>query len=125
MRKKKICDDNIELNFDERSFQQVYDEEYEEYDQSQSFQRQLDRYQEQKKKRPRDRQFYVKGADLIEQIRKYQKSKREDAEKRGVPLEQGQRYYFLVAWCNDFENSNTIFNASKILWIFIQRLDGS
>lgn len=33
-------------------------------------------------------EYYVKGADLIEEIKKYQISKREDAEKRGVSYEE-------------------------------------
>jgi hypothetical protein len=33
-------------------------------------------------------EYYVKGAELIEEIRKYQESKKLDAEKRGVPLEK-------------------------------------
>lgn len=36
-------------------------------------------------------EYYVKGAELIEEIRKYQESKKLDAEKRGVPLEERKR----------------------------------
>lgn len=87
MRKKRINDDvNDELNEKQNSTNQStyqFDDQFE-------FQKQISFLDEQKKKKPRDREFYVKGADLIEEIRKYQKSKQEDAEKRGVPLEQGQ-----------------------------------
>lgn len=43
----------------------------------------------QKRKKSSD-QYYVKGSDLLEEIKKYQQSKKEDAEKRGVPLEEGK-----------------------------------
>lgn len=87
MRKKRINDDvNDELNEKYNSINQFDDQ----FDDQFGFQKQISFLDEQKKKKPKDREFYVKGADLIEEIRKYQKSKLEDAEKRGVPLEQGQ-----------------------------------
>ena len=36
-------------------------------------------------------EYYVKGADLIEEIKKYHQTKKEDAERRGVPLSERQR----------------------------------
>ena len=48
----------------------------------------LNKYKLSKKKKPREREYYVKGADLIAEIKKYQDSKRADAEARGVPLEE-------------------------------------
>ena len=44
-----------------------------------------------KKKKPKEREYYVKGADLIAEIKKYQESKQKDAENRGVPLEERKR----------------------------------
>ena len=40
-------------------------------------------------KRTKSKEYYVKGADLKQQIRKYQQSKRLDAQQRGVPYQQG------------------------------------
>lgn len=83
-RKQDIEDDIEQLNL------QNIQEDSTEFQYSDEYQKQLNKFEEQKKKRPRDRQFYVKGADLIQEIRKYQESKKLDAEKRGVPLEEGQ-----------------------------------
>ena len=47
-----------------------------------------------KKKRIRRKstdEYYVKGAELIEEIKKYQISKKADAENRGVPFEERTR----------------------------------
>lgn len=54
------------------------------------YQRQLAKLEQQNNKRTRNKEYYVKGSELKAQIEKYQKSKREDAEKRGVPYEEGQ-----------------------------------
>ena len=54
------------------------------------YQRQIAKLEHQNNKRTRNKQYYVKGSELKAQIEKYQKSKREDAEKRGVPYEEGQ-----------------------------------
>lgn len=43
---------------------------------------------EKRKRRRSPEEFYVKGADLIEEIKKYQQSKREDAEINGIPYEE-------------------------------------
>lgn len=48
----------------------------------------LKKLDKEKKKKPREREYYVKGADLIAEIKKYQESKKADAEARGVPLEE-------------------------------------
>lgn len=50
--------------------------------------KELNKLAKEKKKKPREREYYVKGADLIAEIKKYQDSKRADAEARGVPLEE-------------------------------------
>lgn len=50
-----------------------------------------------KKKRIRRKstdEYYVKGAELIEEIKKYQISKKADAENRGVPFEERTRRNF-------------------------------
>ena len=54
------------------------------------YQRQIEKLEQQNNKRTRNKEYYVKGSELKAQIEKYQKSKREDAEKRGVPYEEGQ-----------------------------------
>lgn len=54
------------------------------------YQRQIAKLEHQNNKRTRNKEYYVKGSELKAQIEKYQKSKREDAEKRGVPYEEGQ-----------------------------------
>lgn len=54
------------------------------------YQKQLAKLEQQNNKRTRNKEYYVKGSELRAQIEKYQKSKREDAEKRGVPYEEGQ-----------------------------------
>ena len=54
------------------------------------YQKQIEKLQQQNNKRTRNKEYYVKGSELKAQIEKYQKSKREDAEKRGVPYEEGQ-----------------------------------
>ena len=41
-------------------------------------------------------EHYVKGSELIEEIKKYQISKHADAENRGVPLEERQTVLFLM-----------------------------
>ena len=61
------------------------DELYDELDDELNKLKKLDK---EKKKKPREREYYVKGADLIAEIKKYQDSKRADAEARGVPLEE-------------------------------------
>ena len=38
-----------------------------------------------KKRRKTPEEYYVKGADLINEIKKYHESKRQDAEARNVP----------------------------------------
>jgi hypothetical protein len=40
------------------------------------------------KKKPKEKEYYVKGADLIAEIKKYHESKKADAEARNVPLEE-------------------------------------
>ena len=54
------------------------------------YQKQIEKLQQQNNKRTRNKEYYVKGSELKAQIEKYQKSKREDAERRGVPYEEGQ-----------------------------------
>lgn len=54
------------------------------------YQRQIEKLEQQNNKRTRNKEYYVKGSELKAQIEKYQKSKREDAEKRGVPYEEGE-----------------------------------
>ena len=54
------------------------------------YQKQIEKLQQQNNKRTRNKEYYVKGSELKAQIEKYQKSKREDAQKRGVPYEEGQ-----------------------------------
>lgn len=54
------------------------------------YQRQIEKLEQQNNKRTRNKEYYVKGSELRAQIEKYQKSKRADAEKRGVPYEEGQ-----------------------------------
>ena len=54
------------------------------------YQRQIEKLEQQNNKRTRNKEYYVKGSELKAQIEKYQKSKREDAQKRGVPYEEGQ-----------------------------------
>ena len=61
------------------------DELYDELDDELNKLKKLDK---EKKKKPREREYYVKGADLIAEIKKYQDSKKADAEARGVPLEE-------------------------------------
>lgn len=61
------------------------DELYDELDDELNKLKKLDK---EKKKKPREREYYVKGADLIAEIKKYQESKKTDAEARGVPLEE-------------------------------------
>lgn len=55
-------------------------------------------------KKERKKEYYVKGADLVAEIRKYQTTKREDAEQRGVEYDDGIRSYFRRTWFNDFKN---------------------
>lgn len=43
-----------------------------------------------RKRRKSSDEFYVKGADLLEEIKKYNESKKLDAEKRNVPFDQGK-----------------------------------
>lgn len=66
------------INFYDDNYQDDYD-----------YETQLQKLYHQNKKRTRDKEYYVKGSELKAQIEKYQKSKREDAEKRGVPYEEG------------------------------------
>ena len=70
-------------------------------------------------KKERKKEYYVKGADLVAEIRKYQTTKRADAERRGVEYDEGVRRNFRRTWFNDFKNLYSFFNASKILWVFI------
>lgn len=53
------------------------------------YQRQIQKLEQQNNKRTRNKEYYVKGSELRAQIEKYQKSKRADAEKRGVSYEEG------------------------------------
>ena len=53
------------------------------------YQRQLAKLEHQNNKRTRNKEYYVKGSELRAQIEKYQRSKREDADSRGVPYEEG------------------------------------
>lgn len=90
MRKKKVNYDQQEILISDDSENTEIDnlDQYEP-DEYESFEKELSKYDEEKKKKPKDREYYVKGADLIEEIKKYQTSKKLDAEKRGVPLEEG------------------------------------
>ena len=83
-KKKKdpsLQDEQLNIDQDNIDFDQQDDFDY---------QRQLAKLEQQNNKRTRNKEYYVKGSELKAQIEKYQKSKREDAEKRGVPYEEGQ-----------------------------------
>lgn len=67
------------------SYEDNYDEDYD-YDE---YQKELEKIDKPKIK-AKDKEYYVKGADLIAEIRKYQDSKKIDAKKRKIPIEQGQ-----------------------------------
>lgn len=83
-KKKKdpsLQDEQLNIDQDNIDFDQQDDFDY---------QRQLAKLEQQNNKRTRNKEYYVKGSELKAQIEKYQKSKREDAEKRGVPYEEGE-----------------------------------
>lgn len=83
-KKKKdpsLQDEQLNIDQDNIDFDQQDDFDY---------QRQLAKLEQQNNKRTRNKEYYVKGSELKAQIEKYQKSKRQDAEKRGVPYEEGE-----------------------------------
>ena len=72
-------------------FQNITQSNFDDFDDSDfDYQKQLAKLQQQNNKRTRNKEYYVKGSELKAQIEKYQKSKREDAEKSGVPYEEGE-----------------------------------
>lgn len=66
-----------------------------------------------KRKREKDKNYYVTNKELLTEIRKYRESKAKDP--------TGQRTYIRRTWNNDNENMHKIFSPSKILRILIQR----
>lgn len=78
-----LYNDDEEINDNYNDFDEELDNELDE-----ELDKELNKYKLSKKKKPREREYYVKGADLIAEIKKYQDSKRADAEARGVPLEE-------------------------------------
>ena len=87
-------DDLDDFDFDE------FDKEFEEESSNES--------QKDKKK-----EYYVKKADLVAEIQKYQDSKKNDPNGRGKVSEELRSY--------DHEDLHQILASSKILWIYIQR----
>lgn len=83
MWKKKKKDPSIQNEQNNDLDYQLDDDDFD-------YQRQIAKLEQQNNKRTRNKQYYVKGSELKAQIEKYQKSKREDAQKRGVPYEEGQ-----------------------------------
>lgn len=81
-KKKDIQNQNID--------QQQNINSYDDFEDDFDYQRQIQKLQQQNNKRTRNKQYYVKGSELKAQIEKYQKSKKEDAEKRGVPYKEGE-----------------------------------
>ena len=78
-----LYNNDEEINDNYNDFDEELDNELDE-----ELDNELNKYKLSKKKKPREREYYVKGADLIAEIKKYQDSKRADAEARGVPLEE-------------------------------------
>lgn len=85
-RKKKIDTQNDIQNQNQANMHNFDDFDEDDFD----YQKQLAKLEQQNNKRTRNKEYYVKGSELRAQIEKYQKSKRADAEKRGVPYEEGQ-----------------------------------
>lgn len=86
MWKKKKKDTQNENNDQFQTNDRYDDFQQDDFD----YQKQLAKLEQQNNKRTRNKEYYVKGSELKAQIEKYQKSKREDAERRGVPYEEGQ-----------------------------------
>ena len=88
--------DDEELDFDFEEF----DKEFEEAE--------ANALQKDKKK-----EFYVKKADLIAEIQKYQDSKKNDPNGKGKISEELRSH--------DHEDLHKILTPSEILWIYLQR----
>lgn len=82
-----LYNDDEEINDNYNDFDEELDNELDN-ELDEELDNELNKYKLSKKKKPREREYYVKGADLIAEIKKYQDSKRADAEARGVPLEE-------------------------------------
>ena len=98
-RKRKDSKKNNQNNFEqlnlEDSLQNSQQEEFDDfqYDQDQidylsQLQQQDRNFQKQMSKKRKSKEYYVKGKDLIEQIRKYQQSRKKDPEGKGYISEE-------------------------------------
>ena len=86
-----LYNDDEEINDNYNDFDEELNNDFDEEldnELDEELDNELNKYKLSKKKKPREREYYVKGADLIAEIKKYQDSKRADAEARGVPLEE-------------------------------------
>ena len=122
-RKKKASKEDYDINNEENELNELddnsldeqndkfddFDEEFDEDD--------FDDLFKDDKKQPsnfeKTKEFYVKKEDLINEIRKYNESKKTSPDGKGIISEE-LRYY-------DHEDLYKIFNASKILWLQLSR----
>lgn len=91
--------DELNKNKNESRFDE-YDIDEDEFEDN--YQYELEQAKADKKNKKKE--FYVKGSELKEEIRKYQESKKNSPDRK--------RKNFRRTWFNDFKDLYTIFNAS-------------
>lgn len=91
-RKKKNStlqkDNQLDIYESENEYSEQNYDQYDEQDILKQFQYNQEDFAAQMTKKRRSKQFYVKGKDLIEQIRKYQQSMKTDPEGKGYISQQ-------------------------------------
>ena len=86
---KKVKEQIYNQDLYQNQFEQSYDmQDYQQDDIMKQFLNPQEQFQKQMTKKRRSKQFYVKGKDLIQQIRKYQQSMKADPEGKGVISQQ-------------------------------------
>lgn len=86
---KKVKEQSYNQDLYQNQFEQSYDiQDYQQDDIMKQFLNPQEQFQKQMTKKRRSKQFYVKGKDLIQQIRKYQQSMKADPEGKGIISQQ-------------------------------------
>ena len=110
---QNLIDDNFDYQSDDNTDFSDYDDYYNDED-IDSIVAQLP-VKKKRNRRSSTDEYYVKGSELIEEIKKYQESKRKDAETRRCRYKLGPRRNKLGFRLNDYENLYQIFFTFKIL----------
>lgn len=101
-------DDFNDDDFNEDDYNDVYEDEYGDEDFDDDFESDIKTVKPDTEKK---KEYYVKGSDLIAELKKYQESKKNSPDR--------QRNNIRRTWNNGNENLHKIFYASTFFWIFL------